>query len=157
MQGPAPNNVVCVGAVVQHEDRVLLVRQAPGHALAGQWTIPWGLLDSAESPSACALRETREESGIEAEVDGLLGVQELPHPWTGWTAIVYLCRWIEGSARPDGRETDRAACFSLAELESLGEPVEPWCAWLVRRVLSGDMTVIRSDPGNPYQPCTGFP
>ena len=35
---------VCVGAVVRRDDSVLLVRQSPGHSLAGQWTIPWGQL-----------------------------------------------------------------------------------------------------------------
>jgi 8-oxo-dGTP diphosphatase len=152
-----PETVICVGAVVQDKDRVLLVRQARGHPLEGQWTIPWGLLDTGESPVACALRETKEESSIQAAVDGLLGVQELPEPWTGWTAIVYLCHSVGGSCHPDGRETDAAAFFSLTELEGFGEPVEPWCGWLVRRVLGGNSTVIRSDPSNPYQPCVGFP
>ena len=152
-----PRNVVCVGAVVQQQGRVLLVRQAAGHALAGQWTIPWGLLETGESPTACALRETQEESGLQVEIAGLLGVQELPHPWVGWTALVYLCRSVAGSCQPDGRETDAAAFFSLADLDGLGEPVEPWCDWLVRRVLSGRATVVRSDPSNPYRPCPGFP
>ena len=31
-----------VGALVQRRSKVLLVRQASGHDLQGQWTIPWG-------------------------------------------------------------------------------------------------------------------
>jgi ADP-ribose pyrophosphatase YjhB (NUDIX family) len=72
--------VVCVGAVVRRGDAVLLVRQSPGHSLAGQWTVPWGRLENGESPLAAALREVQEEGGVHAAVDGLLGVQELPEP-----------------------------------------------------------------------------
>ena len=35
-------DVVCIAAVVRKADRILLVRQAPGHSLQGQWTVPWG-------------------------------------------------------------------------------------------------------------------
>jgi 8-oxo-dGTP diphosphatase len=69
-----PETVVCVAAVVRNADRILLVRQAPGHSLEGQWTVPWGRLEAAESPAAAAVREAREEGGIHAAVEGLLGV-----------------------------------------------------------------------------------
>jgi ADP-ribose pyrophosphatase YjhB (NUDIX family) len=72
-----PCHVLCVGAVVMKGARVLLVRQAQGHALEGQWSIPWGFVDEEEFPDAAACRETLEEGGIEAEIIGLLGVQEL--------------------------------------------------------------------------------
>lgn len=55
--------LVCVGAVVCEADSVLLVRQSPGHSLAGQWTIPWGRIDRGESPTAAVLREISEEGG----------------------------------------------------------------------------------------------
>ena len=38
--------VVCVGVVVRHGDRILLVRQSKGHSLEGQWTVPWGHLEN---------------------------------------------------------------------------------------------------------------
>ena len=82
--------VICVGTVVRRADEVLLVRQSAGHSLEGQWTIPWGQLGQGESPSAAALRETEEEGGIVAEVEGLLGVQELPEPWLGMIGIIFI-------------------------------------------------------------------
>ena len=68
-----PTMVVCVGAVVLRGEHVLLVRQAEGHSLAGQWSIPWGFVDPGEFPHEAALREIYEESGINAEIEGLLG------------------------------------------------------------------------------------
>lgn len=144
-------STIFVGAIVRNEDRVLLVRQSAGHPLQGQWTVPWGRVEAGESPCAAAVREIREEGGIEAIVEGLLGVQALPPPQHGGIALAYLCRHVEGNPEPMDRETDAAAYYSLAALEALREPIEPWSNWLVRRILSGDYTVVTSDSTNPLQ------
>jgi 8-oxo-dGTP pyrophosphatase MutT (NUDIX family) len=52
------------------DDRVLLVQ----HSETGQWTLPSGIVDPLESPSDAALRETWEETGLEIELKGLLGI-----------------------------------------------------------------------------------
>jgi ADP-ribose pyrophosphatase YjhB (NUDIX family) len=144
-----PETIVCVGAVVARDDQILLVRQAPGHPLAGQWTIPWGRLESGESPAAAAIRETWEEAGVRASLEGLLGVQELPEPWAGWIGLVYLCRHAGGAVAPQDRETDAARYVSAADLDALGEPVEPWSEWLVRRVFAGDVRITPDYRGTP--------
>jgi phosphatase NudJ len=143
--------VLFVGAVVQKGDEILLVRQAAGHSLAGQWTVPWGAIESGESPLSAALRETWEEGGVAAEVEGLLGVQELPEPQGGCVALIYLCRHISGAPQPKDRETDAAAYFTLSDLDALREPVEPWSDWMIRRVFAGDVVVTRPDRTNPLQ------
>jgi 8-oxo-dGTP diphosphatase len=152
----APETVICIAAVVRNADRILLVRQSPGHSLEGQWTVPWGRLEAGESPVRAAVRETREESGVDADVEGLLGVQELPPPWEGWFALAYLCCHRAGEPQADGTETDAARYFSALELEALGEPVEPWSAWLVRRVFDGRFQVTGCDPTNPFSAACGF-
>jgi 8-oxo-dGTP diphosphatase len=147
--------VVCVGAVVLNEGRALFVRQAKGHALAGQWSIPWGVVDPGESPESAALRETEEESGIVAEIEGLLGFQNLSR--VGWIGLVFLCRHVGGLPRSDGGiETDQAAYFSPAEIDALDEPFEVWCEWLVRRVLRGEYRLVPPELNNPYQPRLAF-
>ena len=148
--------VVCAGAVVMRADQILLVRQAKGHQLEGQWTIPWGRVDAGESPSTAAVREAEEESGILTNVAGLIGAQELPPPWEGWIGLIYLCNHVGGTPTPDGRETDDARFFSLAELDVFLEPVERWCYWLSMRMLAGKFTLTESDSTNPYLPTIGF-
>jgi ADP-ribose pyrophosphatase YjhB (NUDIX family) len=150
-----PKIAVCVGAVVLQGNRALFVRQAKGHSLEGQWSIPWGLVDPDEPPEVAALRETEEEGGVEAEIEGLLGLQNLRRE--GWIAVVFLCRHVSGEPRSDGGvETDGAAYFSLEELEEFEEPFEPWCEWLVRRVLGGEYRIIPPELGNPYHPRLAF-
>ena len=148
--------VICVGALVRKDDTVLAVRQSPGHALEGQWTVPWGRVEDGESPSQAALRETAEEGGVSASVEGLLGVQELPEPWAGWIALVYLCRFEGGAPKPDGRETDAARFLNLEQLDALDEPVEPWSKWMMRRVLSDEHSSIAAVSENPFSPSAGF-
>jgi len=149
-----PKMAVCVGTVVLQDKRVLFIRQARGHSLAGQWSIPWGVVDNEESPEDAALRETYEESGIKAEIDGLLGIQNLHTE--GWLGIIFLCHHVEGRPVSDGVEADRAAYFSLDEMDSFDEPFEPWCEWLVRRVLKGKYITIPCEPNNPYRPRRAF-
>ena len=146
-----PKTELFVGAVVRRQAEVLLVRQAPGHSLAGQWTLPWGRVDAGESPMAAAIREIREEAGVEAEVEGLLGVQELPEPLVGGVALVYLCRHVGGDLTPQDAETDAARYFNAQTFGALAEVKEPWSNWLVQRLFSGALALICSDSTNPLQ------
>ena len=89
-------------------------------------------------------------------IEGLLGVQELPAPWEGQIGLVYLCRHAGGEPRPDERETDAARYLSAAQIETLGEPVEPLSRWLSCRILQGNYTTVRQDRTNPFAPSVGF-
>ncbi|MGI9204559.1 MAG: NUDIX domain-containing protein [Woeseiaceae bacterium] len=144
--------VVCVGAVVRQEDRVLLVRQSRGHSLEGQWTIPWGQLGCGESPTAAVLREIEEEGGVVARVEGLLGVQELPNPWLGMIGILFLCAHVDGEPVPDEQETDAAQYFDADQLDAIADAFEPLSAWLVRRVLTHDFNMLQMNESGPFVP-----
>lgn len=148
--------VICVGALVRDGNTVLGVRQSQGHPLEGHWTVPWGRLEDGESPSRAAVRETAEEGGVEVAVEGLLGVQELPEPWVGWVALVYLCRFLGGAPKADGWETDAARFFTLEQLSELNEPIEPWSEWIMQRVLRDDFTLVGGAAENPFSPSAGF-
>ncbi|NIO08759.1 MAG: NUDIX domain-containing protein [Deltaproteobacteria bacterium] len=58
-------------------DRVVLVRRAtnPG---SGLWSYPGGYLETSETLEAGAVRETREETGLDVKISGLLGVYSRP-------------------------------------------------------------------------------
>jgi 8-oxo-dGTP diphosphatase len=55
-------------AVVQDGSRVLIGRRPAGAALAGLWEFPGGKIESGESPENAAIRECREETGLDVEV-----------------------------------------------------------------------------------------
>lgn len=70
--------LVGVGAVVVHEERVLLVRR--GHApFKGHWTLPGGLLELGESLVEGVAREVREETGLVVEPVELIELLDRIH------------------------------------------------------------------------------
>ncbi len=70
--------IVGVGAVVIHEGKVLLIKRGK-EPYKGLWTIPGGVQRVGESIAEAALRELREEAGIDGEAVGILWVDELIH------------------------------------------------------------------------------
>jgi len=52
-----------VAAIVLNNERVLLGKRLGSHG-AGTWSFPGGKLDYGEDPFYCALRETKEETGM---------------------------------------------------------------------------------------------
>lgn len=158
-----PRVVMCVGAVVLRGQEVLLVRQTYG-ALKGVWSLPWGFPHGedpngfADPPQMAAVRETLEEGGISAEIEGLLGIQNHARRESGEPCVylLFLCRHVAGEPTPDGQETDRAAYFSSEALDALEEPVDEFCEWLARRVLGGDVHLVPPNEANPYQPHLAF-
>lgn len=73
---PKPNSrVPSVNVVVTNaEGDVLLIRRSDND----NWAIPGGAIDLGESVTQAAVRETREETGIECEITGLVGIYTDP-------------------------------------------------------------------------------
>ena len=61
--------VAAYALVRDAEQRVLLVRIAPGYPAAGQWTLPGGGVNFAEDPAATVVRELAEETGLDGRVE----------------------------------------------------------------------------------------
>lgn len=73
---PPVNSLVPSVNVVVTDDahEILLIRRADN----GNWALPGGAIDLGESVTQAATRETREETGIECEMTGLVGVYSDP-------------------------------------------------------------------------------
>jgi 8-oxo-dGTP diphosphatase len=77
---------VAVGTIIRVDDeRVVLVRRAiePGYGL---WVFPGGYVDRGEEVTAAAVREAREESGLEVRIDGLVNI----YSYAGRTPIIIV-------------------------------------------------------------------
>ncbi len=57
-------------AVVEQDDRFLVGRRPDGTVLAGMWEFPGGKIRPGETPEQCAVRECREETGLDVTVVG---------------------------------------------------------------------------------------
>ncbi|MER3397722.1 MAG: DNA mismatch repair protein MutT [Chloroflexota bacterium] len=91
--------LVWAGAVVTDgAGRVLLQRLGFGRR-AGNWALPGGLLEADETAEEAARREVGEETGLQVQLTGLLGVFSRPgDPFLG---VVYLGEVAGGELRPE--------------------------------------------------------
>jgi ADP-ribose pyrophosphatase YjhB (NUDIX family) len=74
---PKPNSIHPAAAVAlfNSEGNILLLRRKDND----KWTMPGGTLDFGESMTDCAIREVREETGLQIRVTGLIGTYTDPH------------------------------------------------------------------------------
>lgn len=59
--------IPCAAAILMRGEEVLLIRRGrePNY---GQWSFPGGAVELGESSRECAVREAREETGLEVEI-----------------------------------------------------------------------------------------
>jgi 8-oxo-dGTP diphosphatase len=96
---PIPRVGVGVLLVDAHKGVLLTLRKRAPEA--GCWSIVGGKVDFLERLEKCAVREAREEAGVEVELVRLLCVTDhvLPDEEQHWVAPAYLGRIISGEAR----------------------------------------------------------
>ena len=71
-----PRPAVTVDIVIvtrERKPRVLLIRRKHD-PFAGMWALPGGFVNENEALDGAARRELREETGVEAEADSVLGI-----------------------------------------------------------------------------------
>ncbi|OFW12674.1 MAG: NUDIX hydrolase [Acidobacteria bacterium RIFCSPLOWO2_12_FULL_67_14] len=77
---------LAVGTIISDEhSRVVLVKRAiePGY---GKWVFPGGYVDRGEEVQAAAVREAREETGLEVRLDRLINI----YSYTGRTPVIVV-------------------------------------------------------------------
>ena len=114
-----PPPVPAVGVVCLRGDEVLLIRRGTPPR-QGEWSLPGGRIEAGERAVDAALRELREETGVEAEITGLIDVVDGLFPEAGhhYVLIDYAARWVSGEpiAGDDAMEARFVALDQVATL-----------------------------------------
>jgi 8-oxo-dGTP pyrophosphatase MutT (NUDIX family) len=105
---------------IDSSNRVCVVRQYRHGVHDFLWEIPAGKLDAGEPPEVCALRELKEETGVEAQRWTSLGIY-IPVPGIFTEVIhLYLARNLKvGESNPDADEELQIQWLPLHEALSL--------------------------------------
>jgi ADP-ribose pyrophosphatase YjhB (NUDIX family) len=109
---------------VDEAGRLLLVRHAGHH---DGWAVLGGAVEIGESPADTALREAREEIGVEVRLVRLLDVlggpeYEVRYPngdRTAYVTAVYEAAILTGSPNPSDDELSAVAWFAPSQLPGL--------------------------------------
>lgn len=115
--------VPAAGVVCLRGGEVLLIRRGRPPKL-GEWSLPGGRLEWGETAAGCALRELREEAGVEAEVLGLLDVVDGWFPAGGgdeerhYLLVDYAAAWRAGEPVA-GDDASEARFFPVEEALAL--------------------------------------
>ena len=104
--------------IISREGKVLLMRRA-GEPHRGLWSVPGGYVDRGEVVERAAAREVLEETGLEVEIEGLLGL----YSEAGRPVIVAAFTGIEhGGELAPGPEALDVGFFDLDNLPDMAFP-----------------------------------
>ena len=109
---------VAVAVVASDGGRILMVKRAID-PMMGRWSLPAGYVDRGEEVEEAAIREVREETGVEVRLDSLLGVYS--RQGAPVILIVYAATITAGVATP-GEEAQDVGFFNVDEMPEMPFP-----------------------------------
>ncbi|MFI6362679.1 NUDIX domain-containing protein [Nocardia sp. NPDC050630] len=121
---PRPNSLVPGGSalVVDEHGAILMQRRSD----SGNWSFPGGIMEIGETLEQCVIRETKEESGLDIEITGILGIYTDPQHVIAYADgevrqefnITFYGRVIGGRIEVSSESTE-VKFLRLEELETL--------------------------------------
>ena len=117
--------------IMDEQNRVLCVRDVSREQ---KWCLPGGGLEFRELVTDCALREAREEAGVDIRPGRILGI--FSQRKSAGIVVLVEGEILSGTPRPDGMETAECRFFSWAELAAMSERVKPAHLSMVHQVLT---------------------
>ena len=125
---PANSIVPSVNVVVENgRGEILLIRRSDND----NWAVPGGAIDLGESMTQAAVREVKEETGIDCEITGLVGIYTDPKHIILYTSngearqefsIVLTARGVGRAPTPSSESTE---VVWIRPREADGLPMDP--------------------------------
>ncbi len=110
-----------VRAAVIREGKILLVKEYSD----GHWSLPGGWADVGDTPSQAIIREVREESGFDVQIESVVGIYDanrVPNkkwmPFYHAYKLLFLCS-VTGGAAQTSHETPDVGFFAPDDLPPL--------------------------------------
>ena len=113
------------GVIIKQDGKYLLIQERNPKAY-GLWNMPAGYVDPGETLEQAAIREAREETGFEVELDRLVGefndgVKD---------RYAYAAHIVGGKMNPDPKEIMQAKWLTFEEIEMINEAGQFRAHWI---------------------------
>lgn len=103
------------GGIVFNKGKVLLTK----HSQNKHWSFPKGLIDPGQTSEQAAIREVKEEGGVEAEIIDKIGYNKYVYTLNGekiFKVVVYfLMKYLSGDPKDHDWEVEEAGWFNPDE------------------------------------------
>lgn len=100
------------GIVFNNKNQVLLTK----HSQNKHWSFPKGLIDPGQTPQQAAVREVREEGGVEAEITAKIGYNKYVYTLNGekiFKVVTYfLMKYKGGDPKDHDWEVEEAGWYT---------------------------------------------
>lgn len=139
---------VAIGAIVGNENNEILLVQRKD---SGIWLYPTGWADIGYSPSEVAVKEVSEETGIDCEVNRMLGVvdgQRMGFSRFGMYMLLFHCTATGGELTPHPLETGDVGWFARDALPEVTAGAS-WWGSMAFAAIDGEKSDATFDPVRP--------
>lgn len=126
-------------------DRILLTKREDFEV----WCLPGGMTDQGESLAGTARREAREETGLEVELERLVGVYSRLGGWMDLHGALFVGHIVAGELAPQADEVIDTGWFTLDELP---DDIFWWHVPQIRDALTGKTGVASVAHFEPRHP-----
>jgi ADP-ribose pyrophosphatase YjhB (NUDIX family) len=105
-------NIAAIVAII-HEEKILLTKREDFEV----WCLPGGGVEDGESVAEAAIREAKEETGLDVELTRLVGIySRVGGMWNDMHAVLFAAKPVGGGLKTQPGETIEVAYFSFDEL-----------------------------------------
>lgn len=121
---PKINSLVpSASTIVLNDERKILLQKRSD---TGVWALPGGAMEIGETIGEAAIRETKEETGLDVEPVDIVGIYTNPHHVVAFSngevrqqfSLCFICRLVGGELRISDESTE-VGFFSPEEIEHL--------------------------------------
>jgi len=142
-RNPSP----AVSVLVMEDDQVLLCKRSQGNFQGGKWCLPCGYIEYDEDFLTAAIREVKEETGLDIKILSILSVvSNFFEPELHAIVVVLLAQYTGGEIiAGDYVENDEIAWFSIHD--GLPEMAFEGDTHIIERYFHTELEGAPVDPG----------
>jgi ADP-ribose pyrophosphatase YjhB (NUDIX family) len=111
--------IIVANAIVR-DTHLLMVQEGKLHCF-GQWNIPSGHVAYGENLVKAAIREAKEETGFDVEIQGIICIQNYIQSEIHRIKVLFLSRIVSGIETVDGKEILDLKWFAFDQIKNMKE------------------------------------